>query len=181
MAMWLLSLHKSSRCCASSSTTRSGWSRGPNCSMKCGVTAITPPRARSIPTFFACGKSWKGTPPIQYIFVLSTERATSSSDNRSREEKGDGSGTVADQVPDCHAADFRGLDCGLSIDCAAHGGEPGPARPRQRSGQLRRNFPQCTKGARGRAGAFRQADGRSSQPEGTHDIPSPAHHPGCVG
>src|ERR1019366_4047426 len=109
--------------------------------MKCGATPITRPRARSIPTFCACGKNWKKTPPIQYIFVLSTERATSSSANQSGEAMGDGRGAVADQVPDSHAADFGGINCGLLADCAAHGGKPSPARPQQRPGQLGRNLP----------------------------------------
>src|ERR1039458_2957787 len=66
--------------------------------MKCGATPIIRPRARSIPTFCACGKNWKKTPPIQYISVLSTERATSLSGNRSGEEMGDGSGEVAEMT-----------------------------------------------------------------------------------
>src|ERR1022692_1966329 len=143
--------------------------------MKCGATPIIRPRARSIPTFCACGKNWKKTPPIQYISVLSTERATSLSGNRSGEEMGDGSGAVADQVPDRHAVDFGGIDCRLPADCAAHGGKPSPARPQQRPGQLRRNLPQCPEGARGGPGAFCQADGRSSQPEGADDIRSEEH------
>src|ERR1017187_7340880 len=129
--------------------------------MKCGATPITRPRARSIPTCCACGKNWKRIPPIQYISVLSTERATSSSAKRSGKEIGDGAGAgavagaVADQVPDRHAADFGGINCGLPADCAAHGGKPGTARPQQRPGQLRRDLPQCPEGARGGPGAFR--------------------------